>query len=149
MLIKGKFAEKRSLLFLQSSHAILLFNKKYVLQLRDNKPGISAPGQWTLFGGMLGEHETPLASMKRELSEELLIQPERFEYLWLIDYIDENEGQKIRSWFFTVDVTSVWHAHKVMEGQGAGMFSYLETKKLKMPPVMHVTLDRYQREVVS
>jgi len=32
----------------KTAHAILLLSGNYVLQLRDNKSGIAAPGQWSL-----------------------------------------------------------------------------------------------------
>lgn len=40
---------------LQSAHAILLLDGQYILQLRDNKPDIAAPGQWTLYKLMEGQ----------------------------------------------------------------------------------------------
>lgn len=43
---------------IQSAHAILLVSGNYVLQLRDDKPTISARGQWSLFGGW-GEKAKP------------------------------------------------------------------------------------------
>src|SRR3989304_2400809 len=51
------------------AHAILLVDGAYVLQLRDDIPGIPARGIWSLFGGALEEGETPEAGL-REISEE-------------------------------------------------------------------------------
>ena len=128
---------------MQSAHAILLLDGQYILQLRDNKPDIAAPGQWTLFGGMIAEDETLLKSIQREIFEELSIQPKEFQYLWFIDYIAEFEQECIRSWFFSADVKDVWPQHKLMEGQDAGIFTYERTKALKMPWVMRETIARY------
>jgi len=133
---------------LQSVHAVLLLDGQYVLQLRDDKPSIAARGQWTLFGGMIGKSETPLESIKREIFEELSIQPEVFQYLWFIEYIAELEKEKIRSWFFSADVKSVWCDHKLTEGQDIGIFSYEQTKSLKMPLVMRQTIDRFEKEII-
>ncbi len=128
---------------IQSSHAILLLNDGFILQLRDNKPDIAAPGQWSLFGGMIADGEIPLQSIQREIFEELSIQPREFQYLWFIDYIAEFEQERIRSWFFSADVKDVWPQHRLTEGQDVGIFPYERTKILKMPWVMRETIERF------
>lgn len=133
---------------LQSAHAILLLDGQYILQLRDDKPDIAAPGQWSLFGGVIADAETPLKNIQREIFEELSIRPREFQYLWFIDYIAEFEKEWIRSWFFSADVKDVWPQHKLMEGQDTGTFSYEQTRTLKMPWVMLETIERYQKELI-
>lgn len=133
---------------LQSAHAVLLLDGQYILQLRDNKPDIAAPGQWSLFGGMIAEDETPLKSVQREIFEELSIRPRKFQYLWFFDYVAEFERELIRSWFFSAGVKDVWTQHKLMEGQDVGIFPYDETKTLQMPWVMRETIERYQKEMI-
>jgi 8-oxo-dGTP pyrophosphatase MutT (NUDIX family) len=133
---------------LQSAHAVLLLDGQYILQLRDDNPHIAAPGQWTLFGGMIADDETPLKSIQREIFEELSIQPREFKCLWFVDYIAEFEQEWIRSWFFSADVKDVWPHYRLMEGRDVGIFHYERTKTLKMPWVMRETIDRYQREMI-
>ena len=139
---------KKQIPQLQSAHAVLLLDGQYILQLRDNKPDIAAPGQWTLFGGMIAEAETPQQSIQREIFEELYIQPKKFQRLWFVDYIAEFEKEWIRSWFFSADVKDVWPHHKLMEGQDTGIFTYDQIKTLKMPWVMRGTIDRYHKEMI-
>lgn len=50
---------------------IVLDDGRYLLQLRDQKPGIFYPGHWGLFGGALDPGEAPEAALLRELAEEL------------------------------------------------------------------------------
>jgi 8-oxo-dGTP pyrophosphatase MutT (NUDIX family) len=138
---------KKQIPQLQSSHAVLLLDGQYILQLRDNKPDIAAPGQWSLFGGMIADGEIPLQSIQREIFEELSIRPKEFQYLWFIDYIAEFEQEWIRSWFFSADVKAVWPHYRLMEGQDVGIFPYEQTKTLKMPWVMKEAIERYQKEV--
>jgi 8-oxo-dGTP diphosphatase len=51
--------------------AIIYQQGKFLMQLRDNIPGILYPGVWGLFGGHLEPGETPEIGLKRELIEEI------------------------------------------------------------------------------
>jgi 8-oxo-dGTP pyrophosphatase MutT (NUDIX family) len=45
--------------------------KRYLLQLRDQKPNIFYPGHWSVFGGAMDPGETISQGLRRELREEL------------------------------------------------------------------------------
>ena len=51
--------------------AILYRDGKFLLQLRDDIPGIAYPGCWALFGGHIEPGEIPEIALKRELQEEI------------------------------------------------------------------------------
>ncbi|MBD2387902.1 NUDIX hydrolase [Cylindrospermum sp. FACHB-282] len=51
--------------------AILYQDNKFLMQLRDNVPGIAYPGCWGLFGGHIEKGESPNVALKRELIEEI------------------------------------------------------------------------------
>lgn len=51
--------------------AILYQQGQFLMQLRDDIPGIVYPGHWGLFGGHLEPGETPDVAIKRELLEEI------------------------------------------------------------------------------
>lgn len=144
LLVKSDSVKMVQIPKLQSAHAILLLEDKYVLQLRDNKPNIAAPGQWSLFGGLIQNGEMPLESVEREIFEELSIHPSHYTFLWHIDYVAEHEKAMIRSWFFEADVSRIWAQHILREGQAAGVFDFRETMNLAMPSVMRETLKRYE-----
>lgn len=55
----------------QVAIAILHQNGKFLLQLRDNTPGILYPGYWGLFGGHLEAGEVPEVALQREILEEI------------------------------------------------------------------------------
>ena len=56
--------------------AILYQNGCYLMQLRDETPGIVFPGCWGFFGGHLEAGETPEQGLRRELLEEIGYAPE-------------------------------------------------------------------------
>ncbi|MBW4688830.1 MAG: NUDIX hydrolase [Komarekiella atlantica HA4396-MV6] len=61
--------------------AILYQENKFLMQLRDNIPGILYPGYWGLFGGHIEPGETPDVAVKREILEEIgYIIPPFFEF---------------------------------------------------------------------
>ena len=130
----------------QSVHAILILDGNYLLQLRDNKSTISSPGQWSLFGGKIKSGETPQQTMKREIYEELSIQPAEYKYLWFTDHFSPFERTVIRDWFFTSDVTAVWSGHKLREGKAARAFPFEQLPKQDMPWVIYQTLERFHQQ---
>lgn len=55
--------------------AILHANHRFLMQLRDNIPGIIYPGHWGFFGGHIDPGETPESAVMRELLEEISYTP--------------------------------------------------------------------------
>ena len=51
--------------------AIIPAGDKFLMQLRDDIPGIYYPGCWGFFGGHLDPGETPEVAIQRELMEEI------------------------------------------------------------------------------
>ena len=51
--------------------AILPYDGKFLMQLRDNIPTILYPGLWGLFGGHIEAGETPEIAVVREVIEEI------------------------------------------------------------------------------
>ena len=131
----------------QSAHAILILDRNYILQLRDEKPTIAAAGQWALFGGRMNVGETPLQTIKREVYEELSIEPVEYDYLWFADYFASFEKTVIRTWFFASDVTTVWPGQKLREGEAVRAFEFKQLASLDMPSVIYQTLERFHRQV--
>lgn len=130
----------------ETSHAILMLGDKYILQLRSNKSMISAPGQWSLFGGMIEPGERPIDAVKREIYEELMIRPKEFKALWSIDYFDPYVNAVVRTWFFVADVSSVWSKHKLGEGDMVKAFDIKDISTLKIPSVNKQVIERFHNE---
>lgn len=56
---------------LEVAIAILHQDSTFLMQLRDNTPGILYPGHWGLFGGHIEPGESAEIAIQRELSEEI------------------------------------------------------------------------------
>jgi 8-oxo-dGTP pyrophosphatase MutT (NUDIX family) len=59
---------------------------RYLLQLRDDIPGIFYPGFWGCFGGALSSGEEPANALRRELSEELEFEPKDCPHFLSLDF---------------------------------------------------------------
>lgn len=65
---------------------LVLDDGRYVMQLRDAKPGIFYPGHWGCFGGAVDQNEEPLEALRRELAEELELELGRAEKFTRFDF---------------------------------------------------------------
>lgn len=83
----------------------MLEDGRYIMQLRDVLPSIFYPDHWGCFGGAVGDGETPLAAMKRELGEELEYIPQRCDEFTRFDFDFSKLGQpKIYRIYYEVHV---------------------------------------------
>jgi 8-oxo-dGTP pyrophosphatase MutT (NUDIX family) len=72
MVVEPQMIELAAAPFREVAAAILVTeDERYLMQLRDDLPGVSLPGHWGCFGGGLDPGETAAAAMRRELHEEL------------------------------------------------------------------------------
>jgi len=65
---------------------IVLDDGRYLMQLRDDKPRIFYPDCWGLFGGGVEAGEEPEAALRRELMEELALEPGALTYFTRMDF---------------------------------------------------------------
>ncbi len=103
----------------QIACAILIDTRgRFLLQQRDDVPGILQPGKVGLFGGHLEDGETYLQCVVREIQEEIgyHVSPDRFEHLASYDGTEiDADGGTVRGEFFIVrDVPA--DALRVTEG---------------------------------
>jgi 8-oxo-dGTP pyrophosphatase MutT (NUDIX family) len=71
--IDGNFLTSRQPLRVSNAVAAILVvdRDRYLMQLRDDIPGIWYPGHWGLFGGAVDAGEDEMSALRRELREEL------------------------------------------------------------------------------
>jgi 8-oxo-dGTP pyrophosphatase MutT (NUDIX family) len=76
---------------------------RFLLQRRDDKPGIAHPGKVAFFGGGREEGESPLDCIVREIAEEIgmTVTAERFDHLISLDAPDpEHVDGHVRGEYF-------------------------------------------------
>ena len=146
-MVKPKNIERVDLQ--QFALAILMVNKHYALQLRDNNPEISCPGMWGLFGGKIEKHEKPENAIVREIKEELDIELKNHKFLWAEKEIDDQSGSVMQFWFFEADITRQWGRHCLLEGQDAKIFSFKELYNLKMPLLIKKNLEYHHNPSIQ
>jgi 8-oxo-dGTP pyrophosphatase MutT (NUDIX family) len=66
--------------------------RRYLMQLRDQKSGIFYPGHWGLFGGATDPGETPEQTLQRELHEELGLRATSVTYFTEFEFDFEFSG---------------------------------------------------------
>jgi 8-oxo-dGTP pyrophosphatase MutT (NUDIX family) len=128
------------------AHAVILVSGAYVLQLRDDIPGIAYPGMWTLFGGALEPDEEPGHGLRREITEELGIMLNGCRLLWQVDRFSEFWRQPVRHWFFVADATDEWPSHVVREGKAAGLFRFEELPR-QIVPLAREAIQHHSRSL--
>ena len=105
--------------------ALLVCDGRYLMQLRDDKPGLLLPGHWALFGGSLDRGEDAAAAMRRELVEELELQAREvtlFTEMTIVLPLDPPRLDRMS--FFVVPIDSGDLAAMVQhEGEGKRLFT--------------------------
>ena len=96
---------------------------RYLMQHRDDLPGIFFPGFWGCFGGGIEPGENPAEALRRELAEELDHAPRAVEHFATLglDFSFAGHGVLPRH-FFTVPIEEgEVGAMRLAEGQGFGL----------------------------
>ncbi len=103
---------------------LILEDGRYLMQLRDQKPGIFFPGHWGMFGGACDEGETPEACVRRELFEELGIPVANITYFtkFTFDFAPHQSGTVAR-YYYEVRLSDL-QRQSIRLGEGAGLDAF-------------------------
>ena len=119
--------------------------KAVVAYIHDTYKPMVDKAKWSLFGGCRRPDEAPGDAISREIFEELVIRPARFEFLWSDEEYGEFEKAHIRLWFFHADVEKVWPEHQLREGRAAEVFSFEQLLTLDIPGIIFRTIERFHK----
>ncbi len=103
---------------------IVLEDGSYLLQHRDDKPGIWYPDHWGCFGGSIDPGEGPLEALHRELYEELELEFEEALFFTRFDFdlTALGAGCHYRN-YYVVGIDAARVSRLVLhEGQAVGAF---------------------------
>jgi 8-oxo-dGTP pyrophosphatase MutT (NUDIX family) len=108
---------------------------RYLMQLRDQKPGIFYPGHWGLFGGAIDPGEAPEVTLQRELEEELRLVGVELTYFteFEFDFAFCGYGRLIRR-CYEVRLSEDRLAQLVL-GEGSDMCAFTAVEVLNGPRV--------------
>ncbi len=101
---------------------ILEKENKFLLQLRDNKRGISNPDIWALFGGTVEDGEEPIEGAIREMKEELNLNLKRED----LRYITRFYFPQGRSYLYRTELKKDISELTLNEGRDMRLFSRQE-----------------------
>ena len=130
----------------------VLDDDRYLLQLRDDIPGIFFPGHWGLFGGAMEPDEPAETCLRRELREELGIEVGPAEYFTEFSFDFPRHGRVLR-YFYEVRIPAATAAGIVLS-EGAGIAAFAPRTiltKLRTVPYdafaiwLHATRDASER----
>lgn len=129
-MISNHFLSDKSRLVGANAVAAIIVSEKnrYLLQLRDDIPGIFYPGHWGCFGGALAPGELPVQCLLRELHEELEFFAERYREFIRFDFdLTKISQQKLFRAYYEVTVTEDLVSQFVLhEGSQLRLFTPLE-----------------------
>lgn len=125
----------------------LLFdcNHKLLIYLRDDKPGISFPNHWDLFGGHVDEGETPEQALVRELKEELNL--DITDYQFYKTFESTNETKPNTKFVFIVKINQDANELTLYEGQYLKGIDLHERGEYKFANMLGEILEDYANAI--
>lgn len=124
--------------------AFVIYNKKLLLILRDNKPNIPSPNKWSLPGGAIEKNESPLKAIKRELKEEINIVPKNIIYLGKQVYKD---GSEVYRYLSKITKDEFQHIKLGDEGQKLEFFNLNEINQLDLAGYLKEYFFEYKDQI--
>lgn len=109
---------------------------RYLMQLRDDIPGIFYPGHWGCFGGAVAPGEDGLDALRRELAEELEMPVSHAGEFIKFDFDLRKLGQpQCYRTFYEIEVTAAQVSRFVLhEGAQMRLFAPAELFDLRLTP---------------
>jgi 8-oxo-dGTP diphosphatase len=113
----------------------ILYNAQgqVLLQLRDDKPKLLFPSHWTLFGGSAEPDETPEQAMRRELLEEIEIEPPlTFWKAYVCPFRTKPGELRVDQYVYFAEINTPTHEMTLHEGQAMRYFGREELEALQI-----------------
>ncbi|MFH1589506.1 MAG: NUDIX domain-containing protein [archaeon] len=111
---------------------MFFYNKEKKVLLQDRRDISKRGEEWGFFGGHIEEGETPEQAIIREIKEELSFDLKEFKFINHFKNPVKEFDTLLDTHIFIAPLRDNLKKFKQIEGQGMKMFSFEETKKLKM-----------------
>lgn len=118
--------------YYKSSHIIIIYKKKFLLQKRDKYKKIHFPGFWGLFGGKNLKSESSIQGIEREIQEEINIKIKKPRYLFKLNILGKDLIVPREIQYFIKNVKKLPKSFNLIEGEDYSFFSFKEILKLKI-----------------
>ena len=127
-----------------TSQAIVVYNNKILLLLRDNNPNIPNPNKWSTIGGEIEKGESCEEAFKRELYEEANIIPKNFAFLGMLQ---TPNGLKHAIFLVRLNDVEVKNVKLGDEGQELKFFSLDELKDIPLTVNLQAYFNKFGDEL--
>ncbi|NQV90488.1 NUDIX domain-containing protein [Candidatus Uhrbacteria bacterium] len=124
--------------------AIVVYQDKILLVLRDDNPAIAYPNTWNTPGGGIEEGESPEEALVRELQEEICMTPSSVINLGTTTYTD---GSLVHRYYVPVTEEEFPQIRLGNEGQRIGWFTLEELLKLNVSPHSFVYYKTHEQDI--
>lgn len=130
---------------------LLVQDGKYVVQMRDNHPGIADPGVYSPWGGAVEGLESPEQGAVRELFEETGVQVAETDLRLLTQLSIEGRSERSKGQIVDVYLYAVEIGQEVAvncyEGEGLARISSLqEVPEGKQSPLLTAAIEAYEQQ---
>jgi 8-oxo-dGTP pyrophosphatase MutT (NUDIX family) len=100
---------------------IVVDGRRYLMQQRDDRADIYYPGYWGLFGGAVDYREDPIATLRREIKEELDLDFEEARYFTRFDFDMSSVGRRwLYRTFYVIEIRAA-EVSRLRLGEGKAM----------------------------
>jgi len=128
-----------------SANVLMIYKKKILLLLRDNKPDITDPNKWCLPGGGLEENETFEQALVREVKEETNIDIKNYKLIGILK-IKDHKGAVYFSYLTDKEAKQ---AKLGSEGQKLKFFSCRKIKDLESSTTLKSAFDLHSKYITE
>ncbi|MEF3692536.1 MAG: NUDIX domain-containing protein [Candidatus Moraniibacteriota bacterium] len=127
----------------KSSGALITYNKKVLMLLRDNNPRIPDPNCWQLIGGYLEANETPTEALIREVKEESNLQISEDEIKEIGKIIIPDKLEHSLYWI-KLSEDKIKDIKLGNEGQKIGFFSMEELSEMRLGIIVFSYFQKFK-----